>query len=210
MLTMTQSTPSKRERHAGTRTCVGCGVRVAKDRVREELVRLVLVEEEGGLRAHVDLGGSNVGRGSWVHARPTCWDDACARGLARSAKAKVSAEPARLGLELREQAARRIRSLLGAAVRSGLCVVGSDASRDALRKGACVLLLVAKDAAAASKHPEVEQAARDGAAVAYGTKALLGEALGRTEVGVIAVCDDGMAATLRHTIALSETFDPRL
>lgn len=207
MLPMTQPNQSKRQRHAGTRTCVGCGARVDKDRVKHELIRLVLVPLEGdAFRAHVDLTGSSVGRGSWVHARSKCFDDACARGLSRSAKAKVLAEPERLRSELQEQAARRIRSLLGTAVRAGRAAVGSDAVCDAVRRETAVLLIAATDAAAAAKHHEVRQMGQLGALVPFGTKALLGEALGRGEVAVIAVMDDGIAAALRHTIGLSETF----
>lgn len=216
MLTMTQPNQSKRQRHAGTRTCVGCGARVDKERVKLELVRLVLVPLDGddsldgdrseAFRAHVDLSGSSVGRGSWVHARSKCFDDACARGLARSAKAKVFAERDRLRTELVDQAARRIRSLIGTAARGGRAAVGSDAVRDAVRRELAVLLVVATDAAAAAKHAEVQHMVQAGAAVPYGTKALLGEALGRGEVGVMAITDDGMAAALRHTIGLSETF----
>lgn len=203
---MSLSNESKRQRHAGTRTCVGCGARVDKARVRLELVRLVLVPQADHLRAHVDLGGSGVGRGSWVHARAKCFAQASAKGLARSAKAKVMAEPERLQRELLEQAQRRVRSLLSTAARTGHAVVGSEAVRDAVRREEAVLLIVAMDAAAAAKHREVELAMESGFAILHGSKKLLGEALGRGEVGVIAVKDDGMAAALRHTIGLSETF----
>ena len=211
---MQQTRQSKRQRHAGTRTCVGCGARVQRDRVRAELMRLVLLETESGLRADVDLSGSTDGRGSWVHTRPACLEHAAQKGLARSAKASVSADFPRLCQEVQDQATRRLRSLIGTARRTGRAAVGSAAVRDALgpstSKGSrglrVSLLLVATDAAAAAKHREVEMAAEAGIAVPYGTKAFLGEALGRGEVGVIAVMDDGIAAAIRHTIALSETF----
>ncbi len=198
--------PSKRQRHAGTRTCVGCGVRVDRERFRQELVRLVLSPEEDGARAYVDLSGSSAGRGAWVHARPKCFEQACARGLARSAKGRVSADLARLSLELVDQAERRVASLIGTAARSHHAAVGSEAVCEVLRRGDASLLIVARDAAAAAKHREVALAVESGNAVCYGTKDVLGKALGRREVGVIAVIDDGLAAALRHTIALSETF----
>lgn len=206
MLTMPEQPTSRRARHKGTRTCAGCGARVDQERVRSELIRLVLVSDGDEVRAHVDLGGSGVGRGSWVHARPKCFQDACARGLSRSAKAKVLAEPERLGRELREQAARRLRSLIGTAQRTGNASVGSAAVRDSLRRKGVALLIIAADAAAAAKHREVELAAVEGRAVTYGTKASLGETLGRGEVGVVGIEDDGMAAAIRHTIGLSEMF----
>ena len=80
MLTMPEQSKTRRALHKGTRTCAGCGARVDKDRVRSEMVRLVLAPGDDGLRAHVDLAGSGVGRGSWVHARPKCFQDACTRG----------------------------------------------------------------------------------------------------------------------------------
>ena len=239
MLSMNNHNPTKRQRHAGKRTCAGCGQRVDRDRVRAELLRLVLVEQDEGLKAHVDLSGSGVGRGSWVHTRPKCLSDACNRGLAKSAKAKVDADEARICQELVDQAARRIEGLLGTAIRAKKAVAGSDAVRDALSHARVSLLIIATDAAAAAKHSEVrrfvqedhvaqqvavqeervqQERAQDdatvplgtfasyGTVVSHGTKETLGRILGRREVGVIAIIDDGLAAALRHTIALSETF----
>jgi predicted RNA-binding protein YlxR (DUF448 family) len=199
----------ERPRHAGTRTCAGCGARVAKERVRAELVRVVLAPDGGEGRAftaHVDLGGSTAGRGAWVHARQKCFEQAAQRGFARSAKAEVHADLPRLAGELREQVERRLRSLLSTAAASGKAAVGSEAACDALRRNAATLVVVARDAAAAAKHREVEAAVQAGLVVAYATKTFLGDALGRGEVGVIALTDEGMAAAIRHTIGLSETF----
>jgi predicted RNA-binding protein YlxR (DUF448 family) len=191
---------------------VGCGARVDKDRVRHELVRLVLVpgDRDGEpMRACVDLAAKSFGRGAWVHARPSCFSQAAKRGLARAAKARVVADPDRLRGELLEQAKRRVRSLIGTAFRTGRAAVGAGAVREALQRGPVALLVVAEDAAAAAKHREIALAMGEGKGVLFGTKDFLGEALGREEVGVIAVEDEGMAAAIRHTIGLSETFARR-
>lgn len=69
------------------RTCVGCGERVElqrSDAATMTLVRLVL-GSSGEIA--VDAG---FGRGIHVHPQPACVERAALRGIARSAKAKVS------------------------------------------------------------------------------------------------------------------------
>jgi predicted RNA-binding protein YlxR (DUF448 family) len=54
--------------HIPIRTCISCGVK----RSKEDLVRLVLDPETGGVR--VDRGGNAPGRGAYVCERRSCWE----------------------------------------------------------------------------------------------------------------------------------------
>jgi len=196
-----------RKPHARTRTCVGCGARVGADRRKGELIRLVFApRDDGGYDACVDLGGGSFGRGAWVHARHHCLDAAVNKGLGRSAKGRVVTDVASLTQQISAQAERRAGSLLGAAQRAGKLAIGAVAVGEAFAAQVVSLLLVATDAAAAAKLPAVQQAQGLGLAMAWGDKVALGAAVHRGEVGVIAVCDDGIASALRQAIALSEMY----
>jgi predicted RNA-binding protein YlxR (DUF448 family)/ribosomal protein L30E len=199
---------SKRAQHAGTRSCSGCQARVARQDVARELVHLVFVPSDGTMGVVVDLlgRGQRAGRGAWVHARRDCLDKAASRGLARAAKAAVKADAADLAAQIEGQATRRATSLLVAAQRAGKLAVGSTPTSESVDQQQARLVLVAKDAAAAAKLPAVQIAFGAGQAVAWGTKAQFGAALGRREVGVMAVLDDGIAEALQHAIGLAETF----
>ena len=197
----------RRRLHAGTRSCVGCGARVAADRLRAELVRLVFVyEDDGTCRVVADLAGRSGGRGAWVHARLDCLAAAARKGLSRAAKAAVTVDVESLAAQLRAQADHRIVGLLGAAKRARKLAIGADAVREAAAGAPLPTILVASDAAASLRLTEVRRAQADGRAVAWGDKERLGNALGRGEVGVLAVCDAGIAAALRQAIGLAETF----
>lgn len=199
---------SKRAQHAGTRTCAGCNERVPRDAVARELVHLVFVPADvdaGEMGVVVDLigRGQRAGRGAWVHARRPCLDKAAAKGLARAAKARVRADATALSEQIAAQADRRTVSLLAAAHRAGKLAVGSTAVSEATTP---VMLLVAADAAAAAKLPAVRVALREGRALAWGDKQRLGEALGRNEVAVVAILDDGLAEAIHHAIGLAHSF----
>ncbi|HHH26784.1 MAG TPA: DUF448 domain-containing protein [Polyangiaceae bacterium] len=199
---------SKRAQHAGTRTCAGCHERVPRDAVARELVHLVFVPSDadaGEMGVVVDLlgRGRRPGRGAWVHARRGCLERAAAKGLSRAAKTRVVADAAVLAEQIVAQADRRTTSLLASAQRAGKLAVGATAVSEA--RGA-VMLLVAVDAAAAAKLPAVVAAHRDGRAVAWGDKQRLGEALGRNEVAIAAILDDGLAEAIHHAIGLAQSF----
>ena len=194
---------SKRARRAGTRSCVGCGARVEE---RRELIRIVRVPDaDDGFGVAVDLRGTAPGRGAWVHARQSCVQSAARKGLPRAAKAKVRVDYQTLAAQIAAQADRRASALVGSAWRARRLAAGADAVRAATTTGQ-PLLLVARDAAAAAKLSQVKQAQEDGRAVAWGTKSQLGALLGRGEVGVVAIEDDGIAEALRHAISLSVSF----
>jgi predicted RNA-binding protein YlxR (DUF448 family) len=200
------SRPPRRSEHAGTRTCIGCGARVARDSVRRELVRLVVVRgDDDVFRAVVDLAGGSTGRGVWVHARSTCLASAARRGLARAARGRVAADAAELTSQIRAAAERRAAALLASANRAGKAVVGSSAVAAADGAGRVRLLVVARDAAAAAHRPWVARAIEAGRVLAWGDKASLAQMLGWPRpVAVVAVTDDGLAAALQHAAAFSE------
>ena len=69
------------------------------------------------------------------------------------------------------------------------------------------MLVVAADAAAAAKLGAAQRAVQRGSAVVYASKAHLGRIAGRSSIGVVAILDQALAAALRDTINLSQTFD---
>jgi predicted RNA-binding protein YlxR (DUF448 family) len=189
-------------RHSPERTCVGCRSRGEPS----DLVRVVR-GPEGEL--HVDLAGGTFGRGAWLHARPECVGRAAPRGLAASFRAPVSTSAPELWSLLREAADRRTPELIGIARRAGMLAVGSAAVEEALRSDRAALVIVACDARAAAETGPVEAAIAAGRAAAWGSKSRLGAALGRGDVGVVAVLDDGLARSLSSALAVASMPEPR-
>jgi predicted RNA-binding protein YlxR (DUF448 family) len=152
----------------------------------------VVLAPDGSLVA--DLGRSAFGRGAWVHADPRCIQRAAPRGFAASFRAKVDTNAEQMTRTLHAAAEQRIKSLIGLARRAGKLVVGSSAVEQAAKTAE--LVIVAADARAASES-WLESAVRSGRAAAWGTKAELGAALGREEVGAVAVVEAGLAEALK-------------
>jgi predicted RNA-binding protein YlxR (DUF448 family)/ribosomal protein L30E len=171
------------------RLCAGCGKRDLAD----NLVRVVLGPEG---EVAVDLAGGRFGRGAHLHATTDCVAKAAKGGLSKAFKARVEAKAEDIGAQIAAGAARRIEGLLGGARRGKLAIAGTDVVREALREGTAKKVIVATDAAAAVKAPEIEEAIRLGNAIAFGNKAKLGAIFGRDEVAVIAVLDVGVAEAI--------------
>ncbi|MBS2019196.1 MAG: DUF448 domain-containing protein [Deltaproteobacteria bacterium] len=171
------------------RLCAGCG----KRDLAEGLVRVVLGPEG---EIGVDLAGGRFGRGAHVHATTDCVAKAAKGGLSKAFKTRVEAKPEDIGAQIATGAARRIDGLLAGARRGKLAIAGADVVREALRDGSAKKIIVATDAAAATRLPEIEEAIRLGNAIAYGDKAKLGALFGRDEVAVIAVLDQGVAEAI--------------
>jgi predicted RNA-binding protein YlxR (DUF448 family) len=184
------------------RTCVGCGERVElhrSDAAAMTLVRLVLGPDG---EVAVDAGSGGFGRGVHVHPRPDCVEKAASRGIARSAKAKVTLvwhdEPAdepgadantslsgtsgrlvplngaSLATAIVRALDRRAHGLLLAAARAHRVSLGADAVTSAVERGDAQLVVVATDAAAAADLSAVRRAVSAGRGVAWGTKQVLG------------------------------------
>jgi predicted RNA-binding protein YlxR (DUF448 family) len=202
---------SKRARHAGTRSCVGCLERVPREAIARELVHLVLVppvSDDASTTVVVDTLGrsTGVGRGAWIHARRDCLEKAVKKGLARSAKGRVSADEVAIAAQIVTQAERRVEGLLQSARRAGALAFGGTPVTEAVSAGNAAMVLVATDAASAAKLAAVRTAQREGLAVGWGDKSRLGAIAGRSEVGVTAILDPGIADALRHALGLIETF----
>ena len=146
-----------------------------------------------------------------MHGRRSCLQAAVRKGLARSvkgsrSKGRVATDLATLAQRIVAAARRRVDGLLGAALRGGRAAVGGAAVAEADDAGRVALLLVARDAKAALGRPAVGRAFSAGKAMVWGTKDSLGKLVRRSEVAVIVVSDEGIAAALRQAIGLSETF----
>ena len=177
------------EKPGPRRQCAGCAKRDSAD----DLLRIVL-GEEGALA--VDLADSRFGRGSHVHASKECMQKALRGGFAKVFKTKVEGTVESLGEQIVIAADRRIEGLLAGARRGKLAIAGADVVREAYREGNAALVVVASDAAAATKHPEIQEAVAEGKAIAWSNKQRLGAIFGRDETAVCAVLHEGAAKAI--------------
>ena len=174
------------------RTCVGCG----KTDDAKAMVRLV-VSDAG--EVGVDLAGGTFGRGAHLHPSPRCLASA-PKGLSRSMKRAVAVNPADLAREIAEAADRRIRGLLASAVRAKCVEVGAETAGRAFDEGKADLLVVARDAQSAISVGTVMHAIAKGGAVAWGTKVELGALVRKSEVAVLGIVSQPIAAALRSAV----------
>jgi len=191
-----RETPSRR-------MCAGCGTRTE----RGELVRLVVGETAPFVA--VDLGRRLGGRGVSVHPKKACIRSATLRGgLARALRGVARVEPESIERMVVEQYARRAMGLFSAAQRSRKLALGGDAVRTALKANKGDLLIRTKDSRGRGDELARTATALGCATVTWGTKATLGDAFDRSELGVLLVTDRGIAAAiedcLSHVAALSE------
>ena len=177
----------KNARTMPERTCVGCGQRDAAS----AMVRLVVADDE----VVFDLAGGAFGRGAHLHVRPDCIEKA-PRGLARTFKRDPKVNARELGVRLASACERRMGGLMLAARRTNALAVGTDASLEAVRRGA-PLVLVAIDAGTVAQTLEVRGAVAEGRAIAWRTKSELGALLGEEAVAICAVRHAGIASELQ-------------
>jgi ribosomal protein L7Ae-like RNA K-turn-binding protein len=130
------------------------------------------------------------------------------RGLARALKAEVRENAEEFSSLMRKAGMRRLLGLVGAAFRAKKAAVGATAVEEVLERGRDCLVLIATDAQAAASGRGVARQAAHGRALALSTKVELGGALGRAEVGVVAILDEGFERPLREAAALSELSVP--
>lgn len=186
------------------RQCAGCGKRDSAD----DLVRVVLgvqTQTQGATLA-VDLADSRFGRGAHVHASRECVQKALRGGFAKVFKCKVEGTVESFGEQITIAADRRIDGLLTGARRGKHAISGADVVRASYREGNAVLLVVACDAAAAAKLPEVQDAISQGKAIAWGNKQRLGAIFGRDEVAVCAVLHEGVARAIGRARSQASPF----
>lgn len=188
---------------ASRRMCAGCGSRAERD----DLVRLVVGPSAPFVA--VDLGRRLAGRGVSVHAKRACIRSASLRGgLARSLRGVAQVEPESLERMVVEQFEQRALGLLSSAQRARCLALGTDAVRAALKANKGDLLIRAKDSRGRADELAHAATALGCASATWGTKASLGDAFSRSELGVLLVTDRGLALAvldcLSHIEALSE------
>ncbi len=186
---MTEHQPKKSER-----TCVGCG----KHAEPNALVRLVLGPDAS---IAVDAAGGAFGRGAHVHASQDCIARACKGGLSKAFRTEVKADAEKLRSEIREAYERRAIGIILGARGAGHLALGADASRDAMKAGARLVVL-ASDAGTVTK--DFERAIAEGRAASFGTKASLGEMFKTGETAVFAVCHQGVARALQDVLSIGQ------
>jgi predicted RNA-binding protein YlxR (DUF448 family)/ribosomal protein L7Ae-like RNA K-turn-binding protein len=200
------------------RTCIGCRQQGSP----LDLVRMVLMPDGG---VAFDLAGGAMGRGAWVHPTELCLpkaakvtlrhlhvdakgaplaDDHSVPGLGNS----ISVEA--LMLTLAGAAMRRSVGLIGAACRARHVALGGDAANDAFSEGKARLVILATDARAVKQQSWIEAATAKGIVVGWATKAELGAMVGRDELAVIVVTDEGLAQNLLRVMAMTRPVTSRL
>jgi len=185
------------------RMCAGCGSRAERD----ELVRLVVGPTAPFVA--VDLRRRLGGRGVSVHPKRACIRSASLRGgLARALRGVAQVEPESVERMLVEQFEQRALGLLSSAQRTRSLALGTDAVRAALKANKGDLLIRARDSRGRGEELARAATALGCATATWGTKASLGDAFGRSELGVLLVTDRGIARAvldcLSHVEALSE------
>ena len=189
-------TTERRERiDRSRRTCVGCGQEDAGD----ALVRLV-VSEAGEVA--VDLAGGKFGRGAHVHPAARCLASA-PRGLTKSFKRPITATAGELAQAVVTAADRRVLGLLSSAVRADRVEVGAENAGAAFDQGKAHLLVVARDAQSAASVGSVMHAISQGGAVAWGTKVGLGSLVRKSEVAVLGIVSQPIAAAVRSAVTMA-------
>jgi len=185
------------------RMCAGCGQRTGA----EDLVRLVIGPAAPFVA--VDLGRKLGGRGVSVHPTNACVRSAAMRGgLAKALRGVAEVEPESVVRMIVAQLEQRALGLLSAAARKRSLALGGEAVRAALQANKGDLLIRAKDSRGRGDELARAATALGCATVTWGTKASLGDALTRSELGVLLVLDRGIARAvlvcLSHIEALSE------
>ena len=185
------------------RMCAGCGQRTGA----EDLVRLVIGPAAPFVA--VDLGRKLGGRGVSVHPTKACVRTAALRGgLAKALRGVAEVEPESVVRMIVAQLEQRALGLLSAAARKRSLALGGEAVRAALQANNGDLLIRAKDSRGRADELARAATALGCATVTWGTKASLGDAFTRSELGVLLVLDRGIARAvldcLSHIEALSE------
>lgn len=161
-----------------------------------------------------DLAGGAAGRGAWVHPTEACLQKASKAAL-RSLHGDVehsggSEHLTALVQSLAAAAARRAQGLLLAARRTRQVAIGGEASQRAFLARTARAVILASDAMAAGKQAWISEAATQGLLVVWTSKAELGAMVGRDELAVMVVTDDGLARNLLRAIEMMRPVTSRL
>lgn len=192
---MTKSDASERAeaKDASARTCVGCR-QIAP---REDLVRFAIRVEDGLAFIVPDVARKLGGRGASTHARRACVELGIKRGgFAKAASARVELDAGALVAMLDAQLVQRARGLLLGAIRSKHAILGADGTEKAIAERRVVALVLASDASERTGTVAAAIGRLGGRAIQMLTKAELGALVGRDEVAVIGIGDEGIAGAL--------------
>lgn len=186
--------------HGPARTCVGCGLVADK----EDLARATaFVREDGVAELAFDVSGK--GRGIHVHPALNCLERASRGGFAKATKARVHVDVQAWASQIADSLERRALSLLAAARSKHAVQAGHDASFLAMHETDAILV-VATDAGSVATRREVGEWSADGRVCALATRELLGRAMGRNDIAVLAVVDPAIGHEIlrasRHGSAL--------
>lgn len=178
------SAAAVRRTEAAERRCIVTGASAP----RTGLVRFVVAPSG---EVVPDLAEKLPGRGLWVAADGAALAKADARAFARAARAQVKV-PEDLAARVEAGLVARLAAYLGMARRAGGMVAGFEKCREALRSGAGVLLLAARDGAPDGR-AKLRALARDRAELAALTAEEMGAAIGREAAVHAVVTDAGLA-----------------
>lgn len=184
------------------RTCAGC----RKSLDQDLLVRYVL-SPQGDIV--VDYRRKLPGRGVYTCIDRGCLETAVKRGqLSRSLRHNASPSAGKLWQDLHEQVRCKVLNLLGMARKSGQAVSGTRQVLLGLQAGCDYGLLVrAVDLSAASAERLDKAAGRCGVAYsALFSKDQLGQLLGKSERGVVALKNGPLAEAVREELERLKIF----
>lgn len=181
------------------RMCAGCGGRADA----HALVRLVVGPTPPFVA--VDLGRKLGGRGVSVHPNQACVRSAARRGgLVKALRGRTDLTSKRLEAMIVAQLEQRVRGLLSAASRRASVAIGAEAVRAALLSNQGDLLVCANDAKGRVEELRRGATARGCATATWGTKATLGDAFDRSELGVLLLKDRGIASAVLDCLSQIE------
>lgn len=190
-------TRTKGSETSPVRMCAGCRRRAP----RADLVRLVLDERPPWVA--VDLRRTLPGRGLSLHPRRSCIRAAVRRGGLRRVRGDIGAEGIEQAMQRRFE--ERVVGLLSSAQRARAVAIGAEAAKRGLRSGKGRLLLVSEDWRGFRRDGETRSTGVACALASWGTKASLGRALGRSEVGVVLLLDEGIAQEVTRCLTCIKT-----
>ena len=183
------------------RTCVGCGRRDHAD----AMIRLIVAPDG---QVGVDLAGGRFGRGAHLHTTAACLAKA-PRGLSRAFHQTIKPSVSELAEAIQTAVDRRVSGLIASAVRARQVDVGGEAAGEAFAQHKARLLVIARDAMAATSLGHVARAIAQGGAVAWGTKQEIGSLVGRAEAAVLGIESERLAAAVKATVSIGHGMGTR-
>ena len=201
--------PGQTGRSAPHRRCIASRVSSPRD----SLIRFV-VDPQGVVTP--DLAERLPGRGLWVSASRPLLEKAAAKGLFLRAARRAGVSdpivvPDGLGDRVADLLQTRCRETLSLARRSGQAVAGFEKVQSWLGTGRAVMILIASDAADATRRRMVEAARRAGVpAIVLLDSSTLGRAFGRDSMVHVAVAGGGLAERLARDTGRLGGFRPAI